>query len=205
LDSQPASAAPLVSGRAFLGLVGSIKQRSGEEVLRRIVGDAGAETAAVFAQPISKLSWQSYASFVGFLKAADRILGKGDLATARTLGAEAGKRDLGTILRVYVALASAERLIRSCGSVWASYYRNAGRMEAVRWEPEDTVLRIYDFPTMAPVHCRLMEGWMISTMETLGFTVSAGARERACTSRGADVHEFSCRWLRGRAAGESTR
>jgi hypothetical protein len=194
---KPLEGTPTVSGRAFLGLISSIKQHGSGDLLDVIVRDAGDETAAVFAQPIPKLSWQSYASFVAFLKAADRILGKGDLAMARTLGAEAGKRDLGTVLRVYVALSSAERLIRSCSSVWAGYYRNAGRMEAIRWEPEDTVLRIYDFPAMAPVHCRLMEGWMISTMETLGFSVSDGARERSCPTRGGEFHEFSCKWRRG--------
>jgi hypothetical protein len=188
--------APSVSGRAFLGLIRSIKQRGTGDLLDAIVRDAGEETAAIFANPIPKLSWQSYSSFVAFLKAADRVLGSGDLMMARALGAEAGKRDLGTVLRVYVALSSAERLIRSCGSVWASYYRNAGRMEAVHWDPENTVLRIYDFSGMAPVHCRLMEGWMISTMETLGFSVSPGARERSCTTRGGEFHEFECQWER---------
>ncbi len=186
--------APTVSGRAFLGIVRSIKRRGGDELLERIVREAGDETGAVFVRPISKLSWQSYSSFVAFLKASARVLAKGDPSVARELGAEAGKQDLGTVLRVYVALASAERLIRSCSSVWASYYRDAGRMEAIRWKPEDTVLRIYDFPAMAPVHCRLMEGWMASTMETLGFTVSSDARERLCTSRGGEFHEFQCRW-----------
>jgi hypothetical protein len=188
--------APLVSGRAFLGIIRSLKQRGGDTLLQRIVKDAGPEATGVFASPISKLSWQSYGSFVGLLTSADRVLGKGDLMVAHSLGVEAGTQDLGTVLRVYVALASAERLIRSCTSVWASYYRNAGAMHAITWEPEETVLQISDFPDMAPAHCRLMEGWMTSTMSTLGFTVLPGAHERSCPSRGGDVHEFWCQWAR---------
>jgi hypothetical protein len=190
---------PVVSGRAFLGIVRSLKQRGGTELLRRVVDEAGGEAARVFAAPISQLSWQPYASFIGLLRSADRVAGRGDLSMGHALGVEAGAQDLSTILRVYVALSSAERLIRSCSSVWASYYRNAGSMRAVRWEPDDTVLRISDFPEMAPIHCRLMEGWMTSTMSTLGFAVLPGARERSCASRGGEFHEFWCQWTRARS------
>jgi hypothetical protein len=194
--SDAARPAPTVGGRAFLGLVKSIKRRGGDDLLTRVVHDAGPEVGAILARPIPKLSWQTYSSFVSFLEAADRTLGSADSSFARVLGVEAGKMDLGTVLKVYVALSSAERLIRSCSSVWASYYRNAGRMDAVSWDPDDTVLRIYDFDAMAPVHCRLMEGWMTSAMETLGFRVRDDAHERTCTSRGGTVHEFWCRWRR---------
>jgi hypothetical protein len=179
--------------------VRSLKQQGGEALLQRVVKEAGPQTAGVFASRISKLSWQSYGSFVGLLTSADRVLGKGDLTVAHALGVEAGRQDLGTVLRVYVALSSAERLIRSCSSVWASYYRNAGSMHAITWEPEETVLQIAGFPDMAPAHCRLMEGWMTSTMSTLGFAVLPGACERSCPSRGGDVHEFWCQWARQRS------
>ena len=194
----PPRAAPTVSGRAFLGLVKSIKRRGGDDLLKRVVDGAAPEARAVLARPIPKLTWQPYGAFISFLEAAERTVGGSDRSFARVLGAEAGKMDLGTVLKVYVALSSAERLIRSCSTVWASYYRGAGRMEAVSWDPDETVLRIYDFDAMAPVHCRLMEGWMTSAMETLGFTVRDDAHERTCPSRGGAVHEFWCCWRRGR-------
>jgi hypothetical protein len=187
-----------VSGRAFLGLIRHIKDAHGEAALRTVVAAAGAPTQAVFARPIRVMDWHAYPAFAGFLVSADRILGRGDLAFCRELGAFAGHRDLGTVLRVYVALASAERLIRACSKVWPSYYRNAGQMEALSWAPEETRLRIAGFAQMAPAHCRLMEGWMIATMETIGFSVGPGARETACPSRGAAHHEFVCVWTRGR-------
>ena len=187
------------SGRAFLGLIRHVREK-GPEALARVLEAAPEPTRVVFARPIRVMDWHPYEAFIGFLRAADRVHGKGDLAVCRELGAAAGKRDLGTILRVFAALSSAERLIRSCGKVWGDYYRNAGRMEAVSWDPDDTRVCIYDFPQMDPGHCRLMEGWMIATMETIGFDVSRDARERGCTSRGAPHHEFACKWTRsGRA------
>jgi hypothetical protein len=80
--------------------------------------------------------------------------------------------------------------------VWPSYYRNAGRMEAITWSPDDTTLRIFDFPLMHPAHCRLMEGWMISTMKQIGVRVNDGAAETECPSRGGRWHEFRCTWRR---------
>jgi hypothetical protein len=189
---------PEVSGRAFLGLIRHVKDVRGAEGLKAIVREAGPATAAVFEHPISVMSWFSYPAFTGFLRAVDRSMGTGDRTYCRTLGAVAGKRDLGTIFRVYVALSSAERLIRACGKVWPSYYRNAGTMEAIAWEPTNTVLRIEGFREMEPTHCRLMEGWMISTMETIGFRVGKDAMESACMSKGGPYHEFRCSWTRSR-------
>lgn len=155
------------------------------------MGSAG---RAALGQPIRKLAWYPYRAYVDFLEAIDRRLGHGDTAYGRELGMMAGERDLGTIFRIYVALASPERLIRSCTRVWEGYYRNAGRMEAVAWEPQETLLRIYDFPAMAPIHCRLMEGWMLKTMATIGCKVLPGAKETACCSAGDEHHEFLARW-----------
>ena len=47
---------------------------------------------------------------------------------------------------------------------------------------------------MDPVHCKLMEGWMIAAMDFVGARVLPGACERQCASRGGAYHEFWCRW-----------
>jgi len=187
---------PEASGRAFLGLVRHIKEKYGEPALRTVVENAALPTRTVFASTIRVFNWYPYESFSGFLSSAVRNVGGGDLNYARNLGAAAGQRDLSTIFRVYVALASAERLIRSCETIWPSYYRNAGRMVAVTWQPTNTTLRIEDFPRMHPAHCKLMEGWMATTMDTIGFRVSSNARETTCVGRGGPYHEFSCTWDR---------
>src|SRR4051812_49173678 len=165
------------NGRAFLGLIKQIKERSGEAELKRIVDESGADVRLVFSQPIRVLSWYPYPAFAAFLRTLDRRLGRGDGQICRDLGGSAGERDLGTIFRIYRALASPERLIRSCSRVWPSYYRNAGRMDAIAWDEAETVLRISEFPEMDRMHCRLMEGWMISTMTDIGVKILPGARE----------------------------
>lgn len=188
------SGSPLVRGRALLGLIGFAKQRRGPAVVEQIVAEASPALREVLDQRIRVGGWYHYASYIELLRAMDGRIGRGDLAICREAGRWAGAQDLGSMFRIYATLASAERLIRSCRLVWPQYYRNAGRMEALAWKPERTVLRITGFDSMDPAHCRLMEGWMISTMEQIGCRVSDDARETACTTHGAAHHEFACRW-----------
>jgi hypothetical protein len=185
---------PEASGRAFLGLIHYAKEQHGEAALRRAVAAGPEETQLVFVDRIRGEVWHPYAAYAGFLRVLDQRFGTGDGSYCRLLGSVAGQLDAGVIFRVYLAIASAERLIRSCDRVWLSYYRNAGRMQAESWRPEDTALRIYDFPGMDPLHCRLMEGWMIALMDSIGFRVSDDARESKCATRGDPYHEFRCTW-----------
>ncbi len=138
-------------------LIRHIKDAGGPRALEAIVEAAGPRAKAVFAKPIRVISWHPYDAYSSFLTAIDQKLGRGDLAYCRTLGAFAGARDLGTIFKIYVALASPERLIRSCAKVWSSYHRGAGEMRALSWEPAKTVLRIEGFPSMYKGHYLLME------------------------------------------------
>jgi hypothetical protein len=182
-----------VSGRAFLGLLTHIAGAGPTSTVDRVVRRGGEAVQTVFAQRIRHTAWYPYEAYVAFLRAADQTLGRGDTIYCRRMGAVAGQRDLGTIFRVYAALASPERLIRACKRVWPSYHRGAGTMEAVAWEPHDTRLRIYDFAEMAPEHCRLMEGWMLSVMEQIGIDIPSFA-ETTCMSTGGPHHEFTCTW-----------
>jgi hypothetical protein len=190
---------PEVSGRAFLGLIRFVKDTHGEDTLREVFKLARDGPVDVFARRIAIQDWLPYDVYTRFLRALEKQLAAGDRTFARRLGAIAGKRDLGTVLKVFVAIASAERLIRACSKIWPSYYRNAGSMEALEWQPERTVLRVTSFPEMHPLHCQLMEGWMIATMATIGCKVSDDARESVCSSRGGPHHEFVCSWTRARS------
>jgi hypothetical protein len=193
------SVAAEVNGKAFLGMIRWAKGNGDADLIQRTVARSGAALEESFSTRILKTAWYPYPLFTDFLLSLDREAGSGDGTFCRRLGAEAGVRDLNTLFRIYRVVASPERLIRSCTSVWESYYRGAGRMEAVEWTPENTVVRIHDFPQMHTHHCRLMEGWMIAAMELIGVAVSNDAEESQCTNRGDPFHEFRCSWTkRGR-------
>jgi hypothetical protein len=195
-----------VSGRAFLGIVKYIKSTRGPGALASVIAAGTEPCRQAFARPIRVMNWYPYPAFAGFLKGLESAFGgTGQHSVCRELGDVAGVRDLGTVLKVYRTLSSPERLIRSCEKVWSSYYRRAGRMQAVTWEPNVTTVRIYDFPEMEPAHCRLMEGWMISTMRSIGFYVNDDAFERKCMSTGDPYHEFHCTWQKRSTRRSSSR
>ncbi|PZR08019.1 MAG: hypothetical protein DI536_25625 [Archangium gephyra] len=182
-----------VSGRAFLGIIKHVKETYGANALHELLPTLPPATQKVFGGRILHATWYPYEAYIGLLKALAQKYGNGSSDYCRELGAASGTRDINTVFRIYLAIASTERLIRSCTKVWSSYYRNAGTMEAMSWAPEETLLRISDFPDMAPEHCRLMEGWMITTMNVLGADVIDG-HESMCMSTGGAAHEFKCRW-----------
>jgi hypothetical protein len=184
------------SGKSFLGLIRYLQETAGPTGVRDVVARGGPLVQQTFGERIRVAGWYPYPAYAAFLRALDGFLGRGDPGFMRRLGAAAGKRDLGTMLRVYVALASPERMIRSCSMVWSSYYRNAGEMKATAWTADDTRLCITGFPEMTAQHCRLMEGWMIAAMDMIGCVVNDDAEETICMNRGGDRHEFWCTWRR---------
>lgn len=186
---------PQASGRAFLGLIRHAKQTWGAPAFQSAVAQMPPPTRTVLAARVLHAKWYPYEAYQGFLEGLERSFAGSHAGFMRELGMASGKRDISTVFRIYLAIASTERLIRGCSKVWASYYLDAGEMTATSCAPDDTCLRITGFPEMAPQHCRLMEGWMIATMDALGVVVNDG-RETACTSQGDTVHEFRCTWTK---------
>ncbi len=184
---------PETNGKAFLGMITYIKGKGGASLLDQIIGATDPATRQVFAQKIMVSDWHPYPTFISLLTAMHAKLGPSDPNFYRTVGMSSGRTDLGAIFAIYKRLASFEKLIRSCTSVWASYYKNAGSMVATEWKPERTVVQIVNFPQMARLHCQLMEGWMVATMEEIGARIIKWD-EVKCMSRGDACHEFVCSW-----------
>lgn len=185
------------NGKAFLGLIRFIKDNGGEDLLKQIVKEAGPTTEKTFEKRIMVSSWYPYPAFTNFMDAIAKKVGRGEYQYCRKIGAIAGTRDLGTIFKIYKRIASAERLIKACRTIWADYYKNAGEMAAIKWSPDNTVLQITNFPEMTKNHCDLMLGWMARTMEELDFEI-LHCEERFCMSSGDSHHEFFYQWQKKR-------
>ncbi len=184
---------PEANGKAFLGMIKYIKGKGGPALLDKVLSSVEPTTQKIFAQKIMVSDWQPYANFASFLTSMQATMGNGDPNFFRSVGMVAGRADLGAIFAIYKRLASFEKLIRSCTSVWSSYYRNAGSMVATEWKPERTIVQISNFPQMSPLHCRLMEGWMAATMEEIGARLLK-YEESKCMSKGGPCHEFLYVW-----------
>jgi len=183
-----------VSGVAFLGPIKYLKSEHGEEVLQDVITACAPATQELFSRRILVARWYPYQHFTDFLQAMEKRLGTGDGRFIRQLGEVAGERDIGTLYKIYKALGSAESIIRVCGRLWESYYREAGQMEAVSTDPDDTVIRITGFDEMHPLHCKLVAGWITASIRAIGFDITRTTVETACPSRGDPHHEFTFAW-----------
>lgn len=182
-------------GAAFLGIIRYVKDHRGKDYLDAILQQCDEEFKKIFARKIITVGWYPYRAYGDFLTLADRSMGRGDGELCREIGKFAAVRDMDTIYSIYKEKAKPIQLVRDGGIIWKSYYRNAGRFETISDKPENTVLRIMEFPEMFPVHCRLMEGWMTEVMRLAGAKIIREVREQLCTSKGAPYHEFTCAWL----------
>lgn len=183
-----------VCGRAFLGIISMIKEQDGPEAVEKVIGKSSQALGRIFAERIRVLTWHPYSSYVEFLCNVDSVLGKGDYAYCKALGMLAGRHDLSSIFKVFTTLASPERFVRNAKKFWDSYFRGAGRLEGISWEPDSTVFRVYDFPQMHPAHCVLDEGWFIGSFTAMGFEVQGDKLEVECPQRGGQYHEFLIKW-----------
>lgn len=177
------------SGKAFLGVIAYIKAKYGDKVVDEIVATAGESTGELFSEKIALLEWYPYAAFGRLLEAVQARFGKGDPNYCRILGELSGEKDLESTFVVYKSIENPERFIRNCGIIWSRYYRNAGEFVVVSYSPKKTVYHLNDFPEMNVNHCRLLEGWMSTTMKGLGYKVIK-IQETQCMHAGAPYHEF---------------
>ncbi|HUT53911.1 MAG TPA: hypothetical protein VM658_11025 [bacterium] len=201
MDGVNDSAGPLAKGTAFLGVFKFLKSRpGGDELLAKALASLPPQAAQVCTKKVVTIQNYPYLAFTQFLRAADKIAGTGNLALCKDIGAYAATRDIESFRKLNNFQIRPRDLIRDCGVYWKSYYENAGHMKTEDPSPENTVLRIHDFPGMDPAHCRLMEGWMGRAMIEAGAVWIEELRETKCASRGHPYHEFYCRWREKNAA-----
>ncbi|HUT55416.1 MAG TPA: hypothetical protein VM658_18645 [bacterium] len=174
-------------------------QEGGEEILRNVVDALAPPASDLLGRKVIAINEYPYTVFIELLKTMDKVMGFGDLALCKDIGEFAANRDYRSFFGPDKGKLLPKDLFRDCGVYWKSYYVNSGYMKTIDSSEDNTIVRILDFPTMHPAHCRLMEGWMAQAM------INAGAvwheyYERACTSRGDDYHEYWGRWTQAEEA-----
>jgi hypothetical protein len=186
---------PSAKGTAFLGIFKLIKSRpEGAELLDRAISSLSPQYRDLFKRKVFAIKDYPYAAFVELIRTVDRLLGKGDQAFCREIGRFTAVLDMQSVYNLYKKAATPRDLARDGDIIWKSYYSNAGQMKTEDVSPENTLVRIYDFPEMDPAHCRLMEGWMEQAIVESGGVWLEEIRETKCAARGDEYHEFRGRW-----------
>ena len=186
-----------IKGFALRGLLKSVKQSGGSiPAILAVLPDA---ERATIGRPIVSSEWYPYATFVGLVRAIDRIQGKGDLVHARELGRAAAVRDLGGTFRIISAVTSPRFLIERGHMFWSKYC-DTGRLSLTASRERHFFARLEGFPEIDRAHCLLIEGWLEGLGQALG-AVGMASRQVRCVHRGDATCEFEGSWEADRPGG----
>ncbi len=195
MDKTQPAGGPMVKGASLIGFFKFVKEGpKGDALLEKVIAALPAASQEACRRKIIAVADYPYSIYVDFITAVDRVAGKGDLALCRKIGHYAGARDVGGFLKMSKQSPTPRELAIAAGALWKSYHLNSGYIKVESTEPESTVLRIYEFPAMAPAHCRLLEGYFAEGIKQAGVVWVEEIRETACMSRGAPYHEFKGKW-----------
>ncbi|MBZ0117744.1 MAG: hypothetical protein K8H88_12150 [Sandaracinaceae bacterium] len=180
-----------VKGSAITARIRFIRERSSEDTLRSIRAQLAPEHQALLAKGVQPHEWVPFELFVALSVEIDRVLGTGDLALCRELGAYAARVNLPTLYRIFYRIGSLSFILEKAARLWSVHY-GSGRMEV---ETGDRLarLRIVGFDTPHRAHCLSVLGWAESSAQQSGVTVTR-AEEIRCRTRGDEICELALEW-----------
>ncbi len=192
--SSADSSAPFVKGASLLGFLKYIKELpQAEQLNEKIIALLSPQAAKLIERKVIAVADYPYAVFVEIIRTIDKVMGNGDLSVCLALGEYAASRDVKAYLSTFKREIKPEELFGAIDLIWRSYHINSGQLKVEDTSPDNTIIRIYDFPLMDSAHCKLMEGYFIQGIKQMGWTLIEGI-ETKCTSKGDPYHEFMGRW-----------
>jgi hypothetical protein len=195
MDEMDQKDVPLVKGVVLIGFIDSVKGLpQGEALLKEIISALPEQSAKVVGGMIVAIAEYPYKVFVDCLKAAVEVSGKGDLEKAKDFGKYRSSMVIRAFLKNSGNRLSIHDLMLVGDLLWKSHHINSGYLKLEDSSPENSILRIYEFPQMDPVHCKYMEGYLGQAMEEVGAVWIEELREVKCCSRGDNYHEFRGTW-----------
>jgi hypothetical protein len=151
-----------------------------------------APTAALARGPCLKGSWYPFACFVDLNVKADRLVGKGDLALARTLGREAAVANLPTLYRIFYKIGSPEYILPRVATPWRQHH-DSGHVELVMTGKSSAEWCTYEFAAPHPALCRSLEGFLTGSLELMGMR-DVRVAESECVLDGAPGCKMAGSW-----------
>src|SRR5262245_26212488 len=124
--------AKLAEGKAqgFNSTVVALRELCSPEQFGQIVSALSPETRALVERPALPLEWLPDRHFTELIATAERLILRGDEAAFEKLGAESLKRDISTVYRVFIRIASPQYVISRAAQIWSTYARNGGTLTA---------------------------------------------------------------------------
>lgn len=180
-----------VKGTAIAARVAWVRERH-PDAWEPFLAALAPATRDVAAAPVLKSAWYPLAAFLDLNLAADRLLGKGDLALVREIGRYAASANMPTVYRLFYRLGSPEYVLKKAAALWQAHY-DAGRAELREGGPGRAELVVTGVQTPHPALCRSVEGFMERAIELTG-AKDVKVAESGCLAAGGAACVFVAAW-----------
>lgn len=169
-----------------------VATQGGEVVYLNILSQLSEEDRNVVEGTVHLGQWLDYDLWWRLLTIADRVLGNGDYAIVRQIGAFDAKENLSTIYKVFIAMMSIPAVVRRSSMIWKQYY-DSGTINVVSVEAKQAELHLVDFPDLPLHHEEELLGWMGAAIEMTGSKLKK-IEHTTCMAKGDPCCTFLLEW-----------
>jgi len=164
----------------------------GSEGFNEVLQAMQEQDREIISQIILSISWQPEKSFMNFLKAVTKTLGKNNLEICRNVGYYAAQEGIPKLYRIFISFGNPGFVIENCSRFW-KHIHSFGSFEATLTNETSAVAKLYTYKDLPKVHCYYMLGYIQATLELSG-AKNVSVHEAKCTSRNSEYCEFFAKW-----------
>jgi eukaryotic-like serine/threonine-protein kinase len=180
-----------IRGSAFITLREFVKERFGTAGWEKLLGRLSAEDRKEVDE-ILPIGWYDFRLRVRMLRILESELGVGDPKILEQFGRFGAERDLNTITRAFLKLASPSFALEKTGEYWSRFH-DYGSWKVVRNSERAATGTLTDTPFDNELYCKELRGYMQRLLELVG-AKDVKLIHTLCIGRGDKVCEFKGTW-----------
>ncbi len=153
--------------------------------------DPGARQA-LYGAPIPAGAFVDYGAVMQLLLAADKLLGKGDLALLRDASHQNQVNNLNGVYKALLPFASPAFILQQASKLWQRYH-DTGRVTAEKVAPGRVIIKLLDYPDIPLHHGPEIEGAFEGLLQ-VAKARHVATRHTQCVNQGAGWCEWEVTW-----------
>ena len=179
-----------VTANNYLRLVA---ERSTPSQLEQIKAQLSpAAIAALYGAPIPAVAFVDYGAVMQLLLAADKVIGKADLALLREASFKNQESNLNGIYKALLPFASPVFILQQASKLWQRYH-DTGRVTAERVSPNHVIIKLLDYPGIPQHHGPEIEGAFEGLLHHAKVK-AVTTQHTKCVNQGAPHCEWELTW-----------
>jgi predicted hydrocarbon binding protein len=187
----PAHAPANTKGIGFANVRAFVEERYGSGSWNKVLGELVAADRREL-EGIVPVGWYSLALYARLIRAVDQVFGYGDLSLVVQIGRFEAERDLTTIHRIFLRLASPAFMLEKQADYWRRFH-DTGQWVVQRDAERRVTAYLDDWGYVDPALCREVVGYVTRSFELIG-AKNVRMEHSQCRGRGDPRCVFLGRW-----------